>query len=81
MTVSDCIIDSGDDCITLRGNPGCLKKKRPCEYVTITNCILKTICNSFRIGVGDGIIRNAVISNCIIHEARMGVTLCSKFST
>ena len=80
VTVSDCIIDSGDDCITLRGNPGRLKKQRPCEYVTITNCILKTICNSFRIGVGDGIIRNAVISNCIIHEARMGVTLCSKFS-
>ena len=80
MTVSDCIIDSGDDCITLRGNTGPLKKKRPCEYVTITNCILKTICNSFRIGVGDGIIRNAVISNCVIHEARMGVTLCSKYS-
>ena len=80
VTVSDCLIESGDDCITLRGNPGRLKKKRPCEYVTITNCILKTICNSFRIGVGDGVIRNIVISNCIIHESRMGVTLCSKYS-
>ena len=80
VTVSDCLIESGDDCITLRGNPGRLKKNRPCEYITITNCILKTICNSFRIGVGDGIIRNIVISNCIIHEARMGVTLCSKYS-
>ena len=80
VTVSDCIIDSGDDCITLRGNPGRLKQPRPCECVTITNCILKTICNSFRIGVGDGIIRNAVISNCIIHGSRMGVTLCSKYS-
>ena len=80
VTVSDCVIDSGDDCITLRGNPGRLRKRRPCEYVTITNCILKTVCNAFRIGVGDGVIRNAVISNCIIHEARMGVTLCSKYS-
>ena len=80
VTVSDCIIESGDDCITLRGNPGRLKERRPCEYITITNCVLKTICNAFRIGVGDGVIRNAVISNCIIHEARMGVTLCSKYS-
>ena len=80
VTVSDCIIDSGDDCIALRGNPGRLRQRRPCEYVTITNCILKTVCNAFRIGVGDGIIRNAVISNCIIHEAGMGVTLCSKYT-
>ena len=79
VTVSDCIIDSGDDCITLRGNDKKLKVKRPCEYVTITNCVLRTICNSFRIGVGAGIIRNAVISNCIIHNARMGITLCSKY--
>jgi len=80
VTVSDCIIDSGDDCIALRGNPGRLKKPRPCEHITITNCILKTICNAFRIGVGDGVIRNVVISNCIIHGSRTGVTLCSKYS-
>ena len=81
VTVSDCVIDSGDDCITMRGNDKKLKIKRPCEYVTITNCVLRTICNSFRIGVGAGIIRNAVISNCVIHDARMGVTLCSKYGS
>ena len=80
VTVSDCIIDSGDDCITLRGNDRKLKTKRACEYITITNCVLRTICNTFRIGVGPGIIRNAVISNCVIHDARMGITLCSKYS-
>ena len=79
VTVSDCVIDSGDDCITLRGNDKKLKVKRACEFITITNCVLRTICNSFRIGVGAGIIRNAVISNCVIHDARMGITLCSKY--
>ncbi|MBO4303258.1 MAG: glycoside hydrolase family 28 protein, partial [Lentisphaeria bacterium] len=37
VTVSDCIIHSGDDCITFRGDDRKLKKKRPCEYITVTN--------------------------------------------
>ena len=80
VTVSDCLIESGDDCITLRGHDAKLKNKKPCEYITITNCILRTICNAFRIGVGSGIIRNAVISNCIIRDSRMGIMLCSRYS-
>lgn len=80
VTVSDCIIDVGDDCIALRGNPGPLKKPRDCEYITITNCILKTICNAFRIGVGTGAIRACQIANCIIHESRNAVCICSKYS-
>lgn len=52
VTISDCIIDSGDDCITLRGAERKLKNKLPCEYVTVTNCILHTNCNAIRIGVG-----------------------------
>ena len=79
VTVSDCIIDSGDDCITLRGNDRKLKTKRVCEYVTITNCVLRTVCDAIRIGVGAGIIRNVTISNCIIHDTGMGITLCSKY--
>ena len=79
-TVSDCIIDSGDDCITLRGNDKRLKVKRPCEYVTITNCILRTTCNALRIGVGPGTVRNAVISNCIIRDTSTGIHICSKYT-
>lgn len=80
VTVSDCRIDCGDDCITLRGNNRPLKKPRPCEYITITNCILRTICNAFRIGVGNGLVRSATISNCIIFDSRNAITLCSKYS-
>ncbi len=80
VTVSDCRIDVGDDCITLRGHDLPLKKPRPCEYITITNCIMRTICNAFRIGVGNGTIRAALISNCIIFDSRNAVMLCSKYS-
>lgn len=81
VTVSDCIIDSGDDSITLRANNTRLKTKRACEYITITNCILKTICNAFRIGVGNGTIRMATISNVIIQNSRTAITIGSKYSS
>ena len=80
VTVSDCIIHSGDDCITLRGNDKKLKRPRPCEYVTISNCILSTPCNAFRIGVGNGLIRNCILSNIIMENTRTGIQINSRYS-
>ncbi len=41
VTVSDCIIDTGDDAITLRGSPGKLKDKtRVCENIVVSNCVV-----------------------------------------
>jgi len=79
VVVSDCIIRTGDDCITLRGNCGLLGEEKPCEDVVITNCILSTPCNAFRIGVGDGIVRNCVISNIVIDEARTGLNIVCNY--
>ncbi|MFA6931697.1 MAG: glycosyl hydrolase family 28 protein [Lentisphaeria bacterium] len=80
VTVSDCIIDSGDDCITLRANWTRLKQPKPCEYITITNCVLHTNCNAFRIGVGNGLIRRCTISNIVFHDTRTAVCLVSNYS-
>lgn len=80
VTISDCIIDTGDDCITLRGNNAALKNPRACEYISITNCSIRTRCNAFRIGVGTGIVRKAVISNCTIRDSRTGINICSQYS-
>lgn len=80
VTVSDCIIDSGDDCITLRGYDDPLKKKRACEYVAVTNCTLSTNCNAFRIGVGGGLVRFCTISNIVIHHTRHAICLVSVYS-
>ena len=79
VTISDCIIDSGDDCITLRGAERKLKNKLPCEYVTVTNCILHTNCNAIRIGVGNGIVRHATFSNLVINRSRTGIAIISNY--
>ncbi len=81
VTISDCIIDSGDDCITLRGYQEPLKRKKNCEYITITNCILSTKCNAFRIGVGNAAIRFCTISNIIVHHTRHAICFVSVYSS
>lgn len=80
VTVSDCIIHSGDDCITFRGVDWKLKKKKICESVTVTNCILGTPCNAFRVGVGTGTIRNCTVSNIIIRNTRTGIQINSRYN-
>ncbi len=80
VTVADCIIHSGDDCITFRGDDRKLKRKKPCEYITVTNCILGTPCNAFRVGVGNGLIRNCTVSNVIIQDTRTGIQVNSRYS-
>lgn len=80
VTISDCIIHSADDSLTLRGNESPLKKKRYCEYVTITNCILSTRCCAFRIGVGNGLVRRCNISNIVIHDTRTAFCFVSQYS-
>jgi len=80
VTVSDCIIHSADDCITFRGNDRKLKRKQPCEFVTVTNCIVGTRCNAFRIGVGEGVIRNCTVSNVIIQNTRTGIQVNGRYS-
>lgn len=81
VTISDCIIDVGDDCIAIRGNDSRLKNKRPCEYVTISNCILKSgYANAVRVGVGNGTIRHCLFNNIAIHDTRTAVCIISKYS-
>ena len=80
VTVSDCVIDAGDDAVTLRGNDAPLKRKRACEYITVTNCVLHSSCNAIRIGVGDGVVRKALFSDVAIHDSGKGICIGSKYS-
>lgn len=80
VTVSDCILDTGDDSIAIRGAEARLKNKpHPCEYVTITNCVLGSSSNAIRVGVGDGIIRHVRISNITITRGAPAITLMSSY--
>lgn len=81
VTISDCIIQTGDDAITLRADEKRLKNKdMHCEYVSITNCILSTGICAFRIGVGNGVIRHARISNITIFGCLNIVQLCTAYN-
>ncbi|MDR0932217.1 MAG: hypothetical protein LBM70_04255 [Victivallales bacterium] len=80
VVISDCIIRTADDCLTLRGLDEPLKKKRACEYITVTNCIFSSsFANAIRIGVGGGSIRHALFSNISISDSRTGICIVSRY--
>ena len=81
VTVSDCIIDVGDDALTLRGCSKALKTPRACEYITVSNCVLRSAyAHCLRIGVGTGVIRNCLVENIVCHGSKAAIHLNSKFS-
>lgn len=80
VTISDCLIDTGDGAITLRADNARLKDKtRVCENITVTNCVVGSSSSVFRIGVGDGVIRNALFSNIVITRGGIGLHFQSAF--
>lgn len=79
VTVSDCIIDTGDDCIAIRGSNRLLKDKKICEYITISNCVLGSNSCTFRLGVGNGTIRHVRVSNIAITRGAPAVHIMSSY--
>ena len=76
VTVSDCIIRTGDDAIAIRGVPAKLKdQSKICENITVTNCVFYVSADGMRIGVGTGTIRNVVVSNIVIEHSGRGLHL------
>ncbi len=74
VTVSDCIIDVGDDAIAIRAHKEpLLHSDGICENVTITNSVIRADRDyGIRIGVGAGIIRNCMICNMDIEAPNCG---------
>lgn len=82
VTVSDCVIDTGDDGITLRANGKTLKGRKDCENVTVTNCTIASYGDyGIRIGVGSGRIKNCSLSNIAIHDSQNGIGITARFSS
>lgn len=81
VTVSDCCIDTADDCLTLRAS-GLDRLKHPgdCAYVTIANCTLSSPCNAIRVGVGNGKIHDCVVTGMTVHDARTAVNFVSAWN-
>lgn len=78
--ISDCDIDTSDDCITLRSCSAKLSQPFNCENIVVTNCILSSRQAGIRIGLGTGTaIRNAVFSNIIVRHGTYGVMICASW--
>ena len=82
VTVSDCIIHSGDDGITIRCDENKLKNKNiHSEYITITNCSIHSGICAFRLGVGTGSIKHVRISNITVSRCRELLQFCTAYLT
>ena len=82
VTVSDCIIDTGDDAIAIRCSAKKLLHHEPvCEHITITNCVIATSAVAVRLGVGAGEIRHVAVSNVTIPRASVGFNLMTAYKT
>lgn len=74
VTVSDCSIVTGDDCIIVRANNRSLAENKVCERVTVTNCNLTSYACGIRIGwINDGVIRNCTFSNIVMTDTNVGI--------
>ena len=80
VTVSNCRVDTSDDCITLRASTAHrLQNPMDCEMVTVTNCSLSSSCNAIRLGVGEGNIHDAVLSDITITDTKQAFNIVGAY--
>lgn len=76
VTISNCIIETGDDSIVIRANSRSLRENKACERVVVTNCTLRSWSSGIRFGwTNDGVMRNCTISNIVMHDCSNGISL------
>lgn len=81
VMVSNCRIDTSDDCITLRASGAhLLEKPQDCAQVRVENCVLSSSCNAIRIGVGEGHIHDAVLSGISISDTNVAFNIVGAYS-
>ena len=80
VTVSDCLIDTGDDAIAIRCAATRLKKPQACEFINISNCALASRSSLIRIGVGVGQIRHVRVSGITARTAGRVINFVTSYS-
>ena len=76
VTVSNCDIVTGDDCIVVRANNRSLAENKVCEKVTVTNCNLTSYSGGIRIGwLNDGVIKNCTFTNLVMTDTVIGISI------
>ena len=80
VTVSNCRVDTSDDSITLRASMASqLEHPQDCAWVTVTGCTLSSSCNAVRIGVGEGYIHDATLSDLTITDTNIAFNFVGSY--
>lgn len=80
VTISNCRVDTADDCITLRASGArLLEKPMDCSGVRVADCTVSSSCNAIRIGVGEGHIHDAVFSGINISDTNVGFNIVAAY--
>lgn len=81
VSVSNCRVDTADDCITLRASSAhLLENPQDCARVTVSGCSLSSSCNAIRVGVGEGHIHDAVLSDITISDTKTAFNIVASYS-
>ncbi len=76
--ISNCTIDVGDDCLTLKSGTedDDLQKQHPCENIVVTNCTMLNGHGGVVIGSEmSGGVKNVTISNCVFSGTDRGIRI------
>ena len=72
VSVSNCYISVGDDCIALKTT----EDSRTCERIAVTNCIFETNCVALRVGFESRKdFKDITLSNCIVKNASRAIDI------
>jgi polygalacturonase len=78
VRISDCFISVGDDCVTIKSGRDADGRKygKPCENITITNCVMLSGHGGVVIGSEmSGGVKKVTISNCVFNGTDAGIRL------
>jgi polygalacturonase len=81
VQIVNCVIDTGDDCITLKSGLDELGRRvgRADENITITNCVMHHGHGGVTIGSEmSGDVRNVVVANCVFQNTDNGIRIKSQ---
>jgi len=81
VQITNCRIDTGDDCVTLKSGINELGRKmgRPDENITIQNCVMLHGHGGVTIGSEmSGGVRNVTVSNCVFQGTDNGIRIKSQ---
>lgn len=78
VKISDCYVDVGDDCLTLKSGleRDAYPKNYPCEDIVITNCTFVHGHGGIVLGSEmSGGVRNVTVTNCVFRDTERGIRI------